>query len=84
MGTTSVQGWGPVPFKLPLGPHLPVYLTPRLPAGPLLLLLLQLPAAKTEVDRRARKHFSFFFFLSLFLNRARMSLQQPCWCKINK
>lgn len=37
------------------------------PAGLLLLLLLRLPAAKTEVDRRARKHFSFFFFpLSLF------------------
>lgn len=41
-------------------------------------------AAKTEGEKRARKHFSFFFPLSLFLNQARMSLQQPCWCKINK
>lgn len=40
----------------------------RLPACRALLLLLLRPlAAKTEVERRAREHFSFFFFfLSLF------------------
>lgn len=58
-----------------------------LPAAPLpaaAAVAAAAAAAKTEVERRARKHFSFFFFFPLFLNQARMSLQQPCWCKINK
>ena len=88
LGTASVQGWGPVPLELHLCPA-----PPRAPLSPLppcppadAAVAAAAAAAKTEVERRARKHFSFFFFflLSLFLNQARMSVQQPCWCKINK
>lgn len=69
-----------------------------LPPPPPLLLLR--PRRQDQERERSQKAFllslsvshSLCLFLSLcvplssslFLNQARMSLQQPCWCKINK
>lgn len=89
LGTACVQGWRPSHSGRlpPCASHpLPDHPPTRLPLAASAAVAAAAAAAKTKVEKRTRKHFSwcFFFFLSLFLNQARMSLQQPCWCKINK
>lgn len=59
---------GPVPFKLPLGLHLPVYLTPRLHACRAAAAIAAAAACCQDRGRqKSQKAFLLFFFpLSLF------------------